>query len=142
MLALLFRRFGGLTYAPSTRARPRPKGIWLAPALTSPLRLPSSYSTLTEPHTQDLSLALARPLPPYLTLIGSSNYGNRSASRDLEANLLVTTDARGLQKQLGGELKGLREFAKEEVGERLFKRRERRVPWGVRVAAGVIEDML
>ncbi|KAG8457130.1 hypothetical protein KFE25_012705 [Diacronema lutheri] len=51
--------------------------------------------------------------PPVLTLIGSSNFGARSAERDLECGaLLVTTDAR-LRSRLAGELRALRADARE-----------------------------
>lgn len=87
-------------------------------------------------------IRLHHPLPPYLTLIGSSNYGRRSAARDLEANVLVTTDAGELQHRLKAELDGIRRYATDPVDESLFARKDRRVPWGVKVAAKVIEDML
>jgi CDP-diacylglycerol---glycerol-3-phosphate 3-phosphatidyltransferase len=117
-------------------------GIWLAPSHTSPIRHRPDFSTLADANDLDEELALARPLPPYLTLIGSSNYGNRSAQRDLEANLLVTTDAKPLQQQLGRELSEIRRYASDVVDERLFERKGRKVPWGVKVAAKAIEDML
>lgn len=87
-------------------------------------------------------MAPSRPLPPYLTLIGSSNYGNRSAQRDLEANLLITTDAKALQRQLGKELSEIRRYATDVVDQRLFERKNRKVSWGVKVAAKAIESML
>ncbi|ORY90148.1 hypothetical protein BCR35DRAFT_287375 [Leucosporidium creatinivorum] len=118
------------------------KGIWLAPSHTSPVRYRPDFSTLADANDLDEELALSRPLPPYLTLIGSSNYGNRSAQRDLEANLLVTTDAKPLQQQLGRELNEIRRYATDVVNDRLFERKGRKVPWGVKVAAKAIEDML
>lgn len=85
------------------------------------------------------------PLPPYLTLIGSSNYGRRSAALDLEANVLVTTTSFPLRKALERELDLIRADAKGEqqvVSAALFEREERLVPLGVRYAAKTIENML
>lgn len=116
--------------------------MWLSPSHTSPVRLPLDHSPFADADDLYADIRLHHPHPPYLTLIGSSNYGRRSASRDLEANVLVTTDAADLQHRLKAELDGIRAHATDQVGEALFARKERKVPWGVKVAAKVIEDML
>ncbi|GAA5860274.1 hypothetical protein JCM8547_003449 [Rhodosporidiobolus lusitaniae] len=125
------------------------KGIWLAPCISNPHSPPAhdpstsfSPSYLPDPHEQDFPLRHLAPSPPFLTLLGSSNYGSRSASRDLEATLLVTTHDKGLRWELERECRRIREFAVERVGRGTWERDERRVPWGVRWAARAIEGML
>ncbi|GAA5910576.1 CDP-diacylglycerol--glycerol-3-phosphate 3-phosphatidyltransferase [Sporobolomyces salmoneus] len=118
------------------------KGIWLTPALSNRSSTPLNASPLADANDLDQYLLSLTPLPPYLTLIGSSNYGSRSATRDLEANVLITTQSYGLRKQLEKELKAIRKDAGDVVDEKLFERKERKVGWGVRVAAKVIESML
>ncbi|GAA5823393.1 hypothetical protein JCM10212_004314, partial [Sporobolomyces blumeae] len=120
------------------------KGIWLTPSLSSARSaLPLNASPLSDANDLDAYLhSLLVPLPPFLTLIGSSNYGSRSATRDLEANVLVTTQGRGLRKRLEQELARIRNDARDKVDARLFEREDRKVPWGVKVAAKAIESML
>lgn len=84
----------------------------------------------------------SHPSPPFLTLIGSSNFGSRSASRDLEAGILVTTQNNKLRWDLEQEVRTIRKYADVLIDERLFERKDRKVPWGVRVAARAIETML
>lgn len=117
-------------------------GIWLTPALSSRLRSPLDASPLADANDLDDHIRSVHPQWPWLTLIGSSNYGRRSASRDLEANVLVTTRSDTLRRELGAELREIRRFATDEVNQRLFERKARKVPWGVKVAAKAIEDML
>lgn len=56
--------------------------------------------------------------------------------------MLVTTDAKALQRDLGKELSEIRRYATDVVNQRLFERKARKVPWGVKVAAKAIESML
>lgn len=70
---------------------------------------------------------------PSVTIIGSSNYTQRSYTLDLEANALVLTRDPGLQRRLKEEEEWLRADAKE-VGLEEFARPERRVGLHVRVA--------
>ena len=81
------------------------------------------------------------PSRPFATVIGSSNYGPRSAARDVEANLLVTTTNTELKEQLGREVERIRAYT-EIVNASTFERPERRVGLGVRFAAWCIKDML
>ncbi|GAA5882780.1 hypothetical protein JCM16303_002453 [Sporobolomyces ruberrimus] len=118
------------------------KGIWLTPALSNRFSTPLNASPLADANDLDNYLLSISPLPPYLTLIGSSNYGSRSATRDLEANILVTTQSLGLRKELERELRKIRADAGDIVDENLFARKDRQVGWGVRLAAKVIESML
>lgn len=41
-----------------------------------------------------------------------------------------------------GEIRAIREFATDLVGDALFKRKERRVSKGVKIASKIIENML
>ncbi|GAA5981145.1 hypothetical protein JCM11641_003126 [Rhodosporidiobolus odoratus] len=125
------------------------KGIWLAPILSNPYSPPApipsesfSPSHLPDPHNFDFSLRHSHPSPPFLTLVGSSNFGSRSATRDLEAGLLVTTHEDGTRWALEKEVRGIREYATQKVDRRLFEHEDREVPFGVRWAARSIEGML
>lgn len=70
---------------------------------------------------------------PSVTIIGSSNYTQRSYTLDLEANALVLTRDPGLQRRLKEEEEWLRADAKE-VGLEELSRPERRVGLHVRIA--------
>ncbi|KAK4331958.1 CDP-diacylglycerol--glycerol-3-phosphate 3-phosphatidyltransferase [Rhodotorula toruloides] len=125
------------------------KGIWLAPSVSNPYSPPAPstsdlhYTSLNfDPSSLDLPMRYSHPSPPFLTLIGSSNFGSRSATRDLEAGILVTTQNNKLRWDLEHEVRTIRKYADVLVDERLFERKDRKVPWGVRVAARAIETML
>ena len=80
---------------------------------------------------------------PSLTLLGSSNFGTRSASLDLECTLLIdASSSPSVQKRLKEEVAELRKNAEDVVGEEMFAREERKVHWGVKVAAWFIKRML
>lgn len=117
-------------------------GIWLTPSLSSTVRVPLNGSPLADPNNIDIQYGFSYPKTPFLTLIGSSNYGLRSAQRDIEANLLITTFSPELRGDLQGEIRAIREYATDLVGENLFKRKERVVSKGVKIASKVIENML
>lgn len=48
---------------------------------------------------------------PCMTVIGSSNYGERSVNRDLEAQLCLVTSNKSLQKALKTEYDHLTQYA-------------------------------
>lgn len=102
----------------------------------------SDLSPFADANDSDLAQRHARPSRPALTLIGSSNYGRRSAARDLEANVLVTTTSPDLQARLKKEVEDIRTWAVDKVDDALFAKKDRRVKEGVKVAAKLIEDML
>ena len=81
---------------------------------------------------------------PTKTLIGSSNFGSRSALRDLECTLLIETkdDQNEFSRSLKEEVEALREDAKDVVSDELFQREERKVHWGVKLATEVIKGRL
>lgn len=66
-------------------------------------------------------------MKPRLTLIGSSNYGYRSAVRDVEVNAVIQTSSDELQIALGNELDNIRKHANDKVDDALFERKDRRV---------------
>ncbi|KAK3075259.1 CDP-diacylglycerol--glycerol-3-phosphate 3-phosphatidyltransferase [Teratosphaeriaceae sp. CCFEE 6253] len=74
---------------------------------------------------------------PSISLVGSSNYTKRSYSLDLEANALIVTTNKGLQRRLGEEEKWLQEYAKP-VTQDDFAKTERRVGLHVRVAMWIV----
>ncbi|CAG5135816.1 unnamed protein product [Candidula unifasciata] len=75
---------------------------------------------------------------PTLTLVGSPNFGYRSVYRDLECQVAVVTEHKGLQEQLREE--HVRMFSSSQpVTEQTFHRRDRYVPLWVRVVTSVIK---
>lgn len=69
---------------------------------------------------------------PSLTVIGSSNFGERSVNRDLEAQLCLVTSNENLQKQLQMECDHLYSFgtlAQREIAERPIPRWVKAVVW-------------
>ncbi|KAI9662031.1 MAG: CDP-diacylglycerol--glycerol-3-phosphate 3-phosphatidyltransferase [Alyxoria varia] len=59
--------------------------------------------------------ASEEPYAPSITLIGSSNYTQRSHTLDTEANALIVTADPGLQRRLGEEVAHLKKYAGEPV---------------------------
>jgi CDP-diacylglycerol--glycerol-3-phosphate 3-phosphatidyltransferase len=78
---------------------------------------------------------------PVMTMIGSPNFGYRSNERDLEAQAIVITNNAKLRQDIHKELELLREYC-EPVTDDTFKRKERYVPYGVRIATSFIRSML
>lgn len=69
---------------------------------------------------------------PSMTVIGSSNYGERSVNRDLEAQLCVVTKNKTLQQQLQQECEHLYQFGKlseREIAQRQIPRWVKAVVW-------------
>lgn len=86
-----------------------------------------------------------RALGPTHTLIGSSNFGYRSALRDLECTFLVEAPQSGqscLTHVLKEEVNDLRHNATVPVNDALFAQDDRKVSWGVRIAAELIKGRL
>ena len=99
------------------------KGVWLSPAAAA--GADSGARAGGEVGKGD----------PTLTLVGSTNYGYRSAVRDIEVNLAVQTTSPALRKALGDELRNIHQHATDKVDEALFRREDRRVGWINRLAA-------
>ena len=78
---------------------------------------------------------------PFITNVGSSNYGMRSTNRDLEAQITLITESEKLKEQLGKEVKGLRR-AGRELEEGCFERSEYHVAGWVKWVTGAIKGFL
>lgn len=70
------------------------------------------------------------------TLVGSTNFGPRSAARDLEMNCMLVTTSESLQRALGAEWNGLKQQAHHVSLEQLAQRR-RECGLGAAVVASV-----
>uniref|UniRef100_A0A0B7A5S7 CDP-diacylglycerol--glycerol-3-phosphate 3-phosphatidyltransferase n=1 Tax=Arion vulgaris TaxID=1028688 RepID=A0A0B7A5S7_9EUPU len=74
---------------------------------------------------------------PSLTLVGSPNFGYRSVYRDLECQVALVTENKGLREQLREE--HVRMFSSSQlVTEQTFQRRDRYVPMWIRVVTSFI----
>jgi CDP-diacylglycerol---glycerol-3-phosphate 3-phosphatidyltransferase len=96
------------------------KGLWIAFP-------PSPETDEHEAQKQD----------PSVTVIGSSNYTQRSYKMDLEANVVICTSDADLRRRLGEEVAWLGEYA-NKVDEEEFKKPERRVGLGVRLSMWIV----
>ena len=67
---------------------------------------------------------------PQVTMIGSSNFGNRSVYRDLEAQVTIVTTNDRLSRQLNSEKVNFLEYS-EKVDSNTYKDPERKVPFWV-----------
>lgn len=74
---------------------------------------------------------------PSVTVVGSSNYTKRSYSLDLEANALIITRDRELQKKLAAEENWLQEYAKE-MSKEDYAKDDRKVSLKVRMAMWLV----
>lgn len=73
---------------------------------------------------------------PCLTMVGSPNYGYRSVDKDLETQITILTENRGLQEQLDAEQKQLFAHSDRLTAEE-FSKTERSVPGWVKMVVGV-----
>ncbi|ESN90719.1 hypothetical protein HELRODRAFT_71229 [Helobdella robusta] len=72
---------------------------------------------------------------PYLTLVGSSNYGYRSVKRDLESQLLIITNNKNLQMKLHQASQKLCIQDSYELTADVLKEDDRKVPYWVTLVA-------
>lgn len=79
---------------------------------------------------------------PLATLIGSSNYGARSESLDLECSLLVTTSATQLRRMFQDEVADMREDATVLMDSAAFDSPKRKVSPLTRFLARLVRAML
>lgn len=86
-----------------------------------------------------LGLWLCKDKTPFLTLIGSPNFGYRSKFRDLEAQLAIVTDNSGLQERLRKE-KDLMFEPSEVVSEATFEAPDRKVRMWEQITTGIIRS--
>ncbi|KAI4135025.1 MAG: hypothetical protein LQ347_001029 [Umbilicaria vellea] len=96
------------------------KGLWVT--------LPAPNGTITSTDNPG----------PSITLVGSSNYTQRSYSLDLETNALVVTGDEALMSRLAAEEKWLLKYSRG-VDLEEFRRTERRVGLHVRIAMWVVK---
>jgi len=82
-------------------------------------------------HAKGLWLHDEKEDSPCLTMIGSPNFGYRSAKRDLECQFTLLTNDSKLKSELEEEEKRLFELGRE-VNERTFSEKDRRVPLWVK----------
>lgn len=94
-------------------------------------------------HAKGIWLYNADHLAPAVTLLGSSNFGTRSAHLDLECTMLIDASNSSLiQQHLRKEVQNLQKDADDVVGKEMFKRKDRRVALWVRLATYLIKKML
>ncbi|RKP03751.1 hypothetical protein CXG81DRAFT_3071, partial [Caulochytrium protostelioides] len=116
------------------------KGLWLHDTWSSPPPPPSAPASAATTATTTTGAfmstpSLKRPLP-FLTVIGSSNYGARSLERDLEAQVVVWTRDPQLQQALRDNLAYL-DSATRDVTIETMQQPYRRPHWLTRCAARV-----
>ncbi|KAL0074455.1 hypothetical protein J3Q64DRAFT_1649246 [Phycomyces blakesleeanus] len=92
-------------------------------------------------HAKGLWVCLANQVWPSVTMIGSPNFGHRSSNRDLEAQAVVITKSKELQESLHKEVNRLHEYS-SAVSSETFKKQDRRVPYGVKLATAMVKTML
>lgn len=78
---------------------------------------------------------------PNLTLIGSPNFGHRSVYRDLETQVAIVTDNKGLSEALHKEKTQLYHNA-QQVTDVTFTLPERKTPFWVYCATRMIKNLL
>ncbi|KAI9338885.1 hypothetical protein BD770DRAFT_422442 [Pilaira anomala] len=78
---------------------------------------------------------------PYITMIGSPNFGQRSSERDLEAQAMVITENKDLRNALHKEV-GLLHKHSQIVSNETFAKVDRQVPYGVKIATAFVKTML
>ncbi len=97
-------------------------------------------------HAKGLWLTPPGSDAPHHTLIGSSNFGGRSAELDLECTLLISTSCDKLQRQLKREVEALRQNAGDVFDDEFIKAERgkpgRRETLFVKVGTWVIRKML
>lgn len=89
-------------------------------------------------HAKGLWVTLPGEATPAITLVGSSNYTQRSYTLDLEANALVVTRNAALQARLGAEEAWLQTYART-VSRDDFAQPDRRVRAHVRLAMWIVQ---
>ncbi|KAJ1557941.1 CDP-diacylglycerol--glycerol-3-phosphate 3-phosphatidyltransferase, partial [Cladochytrium tenue] len=78
--------------------------------------------------------------PPVATVVGSSNYGGRSAYKDLESQLVLVTDDAALRGRLDEEAKSMTKYCRQ-VDEAALSAPDRQAPLFVRFLARLLEDL-
>nr|CAG4635554.1 EOG090X08SX [Artemia franciscana] len=89
-------------------------------------------------HTKGLWVFRPGNTLPFLTLVGSPNFGYRSVYRDLESQIAVITTNQDLQSSLSEEAENLYRDSQLATKE-TYEQRERYVPLWVRGVVGVVK---
>lgn len=92
-------------------------------------------------HVKGLWHYPANRTSPNLTLIGSPNFGHRSVYRDLEAQVAIVTDNKGLSEALHKEKTQLYHNA-QRVTDETFTLPQRKTPFWVYCATRMIKNLL
>ncbi|ORX44396.1 hypothetical protein BCR36DRAFT_586248 [Piromyces finnis] len=79
-------------------------------------------------------------LLPNVTILGSTNFGRRSMNRDVEAQVLMITDNKKLQKDMANEIKNLLNYT-VLVDNETFNKEERYVPLKVKLSTYLFQNM-
>lgn len=87
-------------------------------------------------HAKGLWYYLPDSSLPNVTLIGSSNFGERSVNRDLEAQICVVTTNGGLQRKLQSEFENILQHSTTAEAELTA----RPVPRWVRAVVGLFRN--
>ncbi|ODA83561.1 hypothetical protein RJ55_02075 [Drechmeria coniospora] len=89
-------------------------------------------------HAKGLWVTMGGDVGPSMSIIGSSNYTERSYSLDLEAGALIVTRSEGLKARLADEQRWLQTHAKTMTRDD-FAKNERRVGLKVRIAMWIVQ---
>ena len=92
-------------------------------------------------HAKGLWIKFGQQTLPYVTMIGSPNFGQRSSERDLEAQAVVLTENKALRSALYKEVDALHKYS-QIVSNETFAKVDRQVPYGVKVATAFVKTML
>ncbi|ORX85210.1 hypothetical protein BCR32DRAFT_200222 [Anaeromyces robustus] len=79
-------------------------------------------------------------LLPNVTILGSTNFGRRSMKRDVEAQVLLITDNKKLQKEIAKEIDNLLNYT-VIVNNETFDKQERQIPLPVKVVTKLFQSM-
>lgn len=92
-------------------------------------------------HAKGLWIKFKEQKLPYVTMIGSPNFGQRSSERDLEAQAVVLTENKELRNALYKEVDALHQYS-QVVSNETFAKLDRQVPNGVKIATAFVKTML
>jgi len=93
-------------------------------------------------HAKGLWYSIDNASKPNLSLIGSSNLGVRSATRDIELQLLIVTENPTVMDKLDQERKALFSSTVAVADDTLFKKPERAVPWYIALISELVSQFL
>lgn len=92
-------------------------------------------------HAKGIWINLPGEVEPSISVIGSSNYTKRAYSLDLETNAVVVTKDPSLKSRMKSEVDNLTQHTTKLTLDD-FKKPERHISPGVKVAATILDNML